>query len=78
MALEPALRCGPLRIDADLMRSDMVADVVIGVGHPNLRQRLAQYFAKNTNLVFSNLVHPSVEIDLSYVSLGRGNIVAKV
>ena len=76
--LGAALPFGVVRYtDADLMRFSMVADVVIGIGRPSLRQRLAQYLAKNTNLTFPNLVHPSVEIDLSCVSIGRGNIVAK-
>ena len=63
-------------VDADLDRRTNECDVVIAVGHPWPRRRVAQRLANNPVLVFPNLVHPRVWIDPNYVSMGRGNMIA--
>jgi sugar O-acyltransferase (sialic acid O-acetyltransferase NeuD family) len=62
--------------DQWLTHADTAADLVIGVGHPELRQRVAERYASlGTRFRFPNLVHPTVEIDHRYVSLGVGNVL---
>jgi sugar O-acyltransferase (sialic acid O-acetyltransferase NeuD family) len=63
--------------DANLMEMDRPADVVIGIGYPTGRQRVAQRLLTNPNFRFPNLVHPSVDIETDVVCLGRGNMVCK-
>lgn len=77
MALGTTLPFGVVRyVDAEIMRMDMSVDVVIGIGHPRIRQRIAHQLSRNRSLTFPNLIHPNVEIDQQYVSIGRGNIIA--
>lgn len=61
--------------DADLEQYDKPVDVVIGVGHPLVRRKLASRLVLNPCFQFPNLVHPNVEIDEHWVRLGRGNMV---
>ena len=69
---------GEIRFTDALVQScTMKADVVIGVGHPHVRREIAQRLSSQPNLSFPNLIHPSVDIDMSCVSIGRGNIVTK-
>jgi len=63
--------------DRDLSSWQHAADVVIGIGHPQARRRVAQRLAANPHFSFPNLIHPSVLIDSSVVSLGRGNMICK-
>lgn len=62
--------------DADLLARTAPADVVIAIGTPALRRRIAERLQRNAVLRFPNMVHPGVELDAS-VHLGRGNAVAK-
>lgn len=69
---------GEVRLtDAMLLNRNVPAEVVIGIGHPKIRHRIAQRLAAHSQLAFPNLIHPSVDIDPTCVSLGRGNIVTK-
>jgi len=52
-------------------------DVLIAVGHPAPRRRLAMLALRNPAFRFPNLVHPAVDIDKALVSLGRGNMICK-
>lgn len=52
-------------------------DVVIGIGRPNIRHRITEYFLKRPWLSTPNLIHPSVQIDPTWVRLGTGNIVTR-
>ncbi len=63
--------------DDQLANMDHHVDVALGVGYPGARARLAQRFVMNPYLSFPNLLHPKVEIDDRYVTLGRGNMVCK-
>lgn len=64
-------------LDHDLQTIEKEVDVVIGVGHPNLKIAICQKFSKNSNLSFPNLIHPTVEIDPDLVKMGHGNMLTK-
>ena len=64
-------------LDEMLRERKEPADVVIGIGYPHLRQRIAVALAANPNLDFPNLVHPNVEVDPGLVRLGRGNMITR-
>lgn len=63
--------------DGQLTGMDRPVDVVIGIGYPEPRRRIAEWLVANPFFRFPNLVHPSVELDSHHVSLGRGNMVCK-
>jgi sugar O-acyltransferase (sialic acid O-acetyltransferase NeuD family) len=63
--------------DAHLAGFDRPVDVVIGIGYPQPRRHIAQWLSANPCFRFPNLVHPSVEIDPRFTTLGRGNMVCK-
>lgn len=62
--------------DAELLARTSPVDVVIAIGTPALRRRIAEQLRRNAALHFPNLVHPSVEVDAS-IQLGCGNAIAK-
>jgi sugar O-acyltransferase (sialic acid O-acetyltransferase NeuD family) len=62
--------------DAELRACTTPADVVIAIGTPAMRRRVAAQLQGNARLQFPNLVHPGVELDAS-VHLGRGNAIPK-
>lgn len=64
-------------LDHELQAIKTKMDVVIGIGHPNLKQKICQKFSKNPKLSFPNLIHPTVEIDLNFVKMGHGNMLTK-
>lgn len=64
-------------LDDQLAALEEDADVVIGTGRAALRQRLAQRWSGCPHLSFPNLIHPSVEVDLNYVSVGMGNMITR-
>jgi sugar O-acyltransferase (sialic acid O-acetyltransferase NeuD family) len=61
--------------DEDLVEGSVSGDVVIGVGEPELRRKIASRCAGLPGLSFPNLVDPSVEIDRDLIVLGRGNVL---
>jgi hypothetical protein len=74
----PRLPFGELRYcDADLPTLGQTADVVIGIGLPAVRRKVATRLAALPHLSFPNLVHPSAAVDPAVVSLGRGNAVCR-
>ena len=69
---------GEVRLTDDMLDAyGGQVDVVIGIGHPKLRREIAQRLSSLSQFEFPNLIHPSVEIDRSCVSIGRGNVVTK-
>lgn len=50
-------------------------DVVIGVGTPAIRARIATQLQRFALLNFPNLIHPAAQLDADGVILGVGNIV---
>lgn len=76
--LSQRLSYGEVRLtDAMLLNRTEPADVVIGIGHPKIRRRIVQQLEAQPQLTFPNLIHPSVEMDMTCVSLGQGNIITK-
>lgn len=63
--------------DSDLPALSCEADVVIAVGTPRLRRRIAARLRDNARLSFPNLIHPQVELDASSVAIGTGNMLTK-
>lgn len=63
--------------DAWLLAQLEPIDIVIGIGHPVVRQRVVQRYQARENFGFPNLIHPSVWIEPNYVSMGIGNIVTR-
>ena len=63
--------------DSELGHLSEVVDVAIGIGHPSIRRRIAQELVAYAPLQFPNLIHPSVEVDVAVVTLGRGNLICK-
>lgn len=52
-------------------------DIAIGVGHPEIRKRLAEKISKNPLINTPNLIYPGLDIDLNYVQMGKGNFFAR-
>jgi len=61
--------------DDDVFSENVTADCVIALGEPRLRLRVASRYGQAPNLVFPNLIDPSVDLDRDLVSLGQGNVV---
>jgi len=49
-------------------------NIVLGVGEPKVKERIISKIS-NLNVVFPNLIHPSVIVSNDYVDLGKGNII---
>lgn len=63
--------------DADLLTMDGRADVVVAIGYPQARRRIARQLTVRSGFEFPNLVHPGVDIDPRCVVVGRGNMICK-
>lgn len=61
--------------DALLQRLNTEADYAIGIGYPQIRQRIAERLQNFSNLFAPNLIHPMADLDAAVVRLGVGNIV---
>ncbi len=53
------------------------ADVVVAVGTPVVRRRIAERIAALPRVSMPNLVHPGAGLDPRWVTLGRGNLVTR-
>lgn len=62
--------------DAWLLSQDFEADLVIGVGYPQVRAKIAaQYLRQGDRFVYPNLIHPSAIVEPRKVRIGRGNVI---
>jgi sugar O-acyltransferase (sialic acid O-acetyltransferase NeuD family) len=61
--------------DADVLSSGMTVDVVIGVGDPDLRSRVAARYLEFSALSFPNVIDPSANLDPRLIRLGKGNVI---
>jgi len=59
-----------------LLAQKFYADLVIGVGHPGIRTQLVKHYVSNGRFSFPNLIHPSVIIDETHISMGIGNTIS--
>jgi sugar O-acyltransferase (sialic acid O-acetyltransferase NeuD family) len=64
-------------LDADLQHSSAEVDVVVGIGHPEIKKDVCLRFSLNLYLSFPNLIHSDVSVDHNFVKMGLGNIVTK-
>ncbi len=64
-------------LDDELWSKRSPSDVVIGIGYPDIRERVARSLQSNHYLSFPNLIHPSVDIDRELVNIGVGNIITQ-
>lgn len=70
------LHAGEVRfLDSDLREIRETTDVVIGIGHPDLRRKVFERICGNPLLSFPNLVHPGVDLDQNLVEMGVGNMI---
>lgn len=64
--------------DDDLLSFIMDYDeigFVIPFGSPRIRKILVEKFAGYTNVVYPNVIHPSVNIDPDFGTMGKGNLI---
>lgn len=61
--------------DADILSGEVSADIVIGVGEPDLRRSVAARYLAVQGLSFPNLIDPSVAFDRDLIALGKGNVL---
>jgi sugar O-acyltransferase (sialic acid O-acetyltransferase NeuD family) len=70
-------RSSVLGDDAWLLNGDLKADLVIGIGYPQVRARVLEpYLRQRDRFAFPNLVHPHAVLEPADVELGEGNCVA--
>jgi len=61
--------------DEDILSSALIADVVLAVGEPHLRVRIAERYTTVPTLSFPNLIDPSVDYDPAQITMGIGNVI---
>lgn len=62
--------------DEWFLSQDIEADVVVGIGFPNIRAKvLSRYLQHGDRFGYPNLVHPRASLDFRRVELGRGNVI---
>ena len=61
--------------DEDILSGDFIADVVLAVGEPHLRVRIAERYTKIPTLSFPNLIDPAVDYDPAQITMGIGNVI---
>jgi len=59
----------------EMLNREEAADVVIGIGRPDIRQKIGEILISRPWLSAPNLIHPKSEIDLEWVEIGKGNIL---
>lgn len=78
-AASPGTKIGRSSIlgdDAWLLNGDLKADLVVGIGYPQVRARVVEpYLAQRDRFAFPNLVHPRSVVDETRVRFGKGNAV---
>ena len=61
--------------DEDILSGSLAADVVLAVGEPHLRVRIAERYTKVPTLSFPNLIDPTVDYDPAQIRMGIGNVL---
>ncbi|NJD27506.1 MAG: acetyltransferase [Chloroflexi bacterium] len=62
--------------DAWLIGTSVECGLIIGVGLPAARERIAvRYLSQGSRFEFPTLIHPSAVLDTRLVELGRGNLI---
>lgn len=63
--------------DSEIHFIERKVDVIVGIGNPVVRRKVADRLSLNKYFSFPNLIHPQVDLDYNYVIIGKGNIIAK-
>ncbi len=58
----------------ELNKVDYSLNVALGIGVPNIKQQIILNL-NNENIIFPNLIHPSVIMSSDAVILGKGNVI---
>jgi sugar O-acyltransferase (sialic acid O-acetyltransferase NeuD family) len=62
--------------DAWLLESGRKVDIIVGIGHPQVRAAaISRYVSDGGRFTFPNVVHPAAQLDIRWVTLGQGNAV---
>jgi acetyltransferase-like isoleucine patch superfamily enzyme len=61
--------------DEDILAGALIADVVLAVGEPHLRVRIAERYTKVPTFSFPNLIDPAVDYDPAQITMGIGNVI---
>ena len=62
--------------DSWVLEQDLVADLVVGIGYPKIKEKVIEPYLKAAHrFTFPNLIHPKATLDLRRVELGMGNTV---
>ena len=64
-------------LDSDLANLVTPTDIVLGIGHPKIRKKIATELVKNPILNFPNLIHPNVILDFDSIDIGFGNMITQ-
>lgn len=60
----------------DLIDRTTITNVIIAVGHPSKKKLIYHRLKKNSNLLFPNVIHPSITLNPS-INIGMGNIITE-
>lgn len=71
------LGIAPILGDDDwLLAQGFEADLVVGIGHPRVKERvLARFLELGDRFTYPNLIHPRATLDFRRIELGRGNVI---
>jgi len=62
--------------DSWLMDQDFIADLVIGIGYPKIKEKVIEPYLKvPERFGFPSLIHPKATLDFRRVELGMGNAI---
>jgi sugar O-acyltransferase (sialic acid O-acetyltransferase NeuD family) len=64
-------------LDDDVLRLNQLTDIVIGAGLPHVRQRMHSLLQTNNFFCYPNIISPDSRLDMKYIQLGKGNVIAK-
>lgn len=59
----------------DLLHLKEVSNVVIAIANPNIKEKIYRKLLANPNLLYPNIIHPSVFVNRT-VKIGYGNIIS--
>jgi sugar O-acyltransferase (sialic acid O-acetyltransferase NeuD family) len=61
--------------DATILSVEEDIDIVIAIGHPRLKKKVAHLYESRRNANFPNIIHPRANIDPTGYRMGHGNII---
>jgi UDP-N-acetylbacillosamine N-acetyltransferase len=70
--------CGKYRVvmdDEDLVQHSSNIGVILGLGTPEISNKLIKKYRANPFISFPNIIHPNVVGDWDSIEMGRGNVI---